>query len=191
MPEDPRQERLLDAALATFLRFGFRKTSMAEVARAAGLSRQALYLRHATKEELFRAAVEHALELGFAAASAHLDAKDAPIDERLVGAFDEWVGRYVGIFGADVSDLEEVSHGLVGHLIEEHEARFREAVAKAIRGSALPGAYKPAGISAKQLADTLGATARGLKHAASSRSDFRERIQLAVRTLCFPLRKQA
>jgi len=41
-PDDLRRRRLLDVALATFLRFGFRKTSMEEVARAAGLSRQGL-----------------------------------------------------------------------------------------------------------------------------------------------------
>ena len=34
-----RRRRLLDAALNTFLRYGFRKTSMEEVARAAKLSR--------------------------------------------------------------------------------------------------------------------------------------------------------
>src|SRR5690349_11830561 len=93
--EDPRRERLLDAALQAFLRYGFRKTSMEEVARGAGLSRQALYLHFETKEVLFRAAVRHALELGLRAASEHLGATDARVADRLVGAFDEGVGRYV------------------------------------------------------------------------------------------------
>lgn len=188
---DPRRQRLLEAAHGTFTRFGFRKTSMEEVARAAGLSRQALYLHFATKEELFRAAVRHTLEVGRAAAKGHLDDESLPIDEKLVGAFDEWVGRWVGILGADVADLEEASHRLVGGLYEEYDARFHEAVAKVIRASALARAYKPAAVSPKELADTLGATARGLKHAATSRADFRERISVAVRALCLPLRKRA
>lgn len=188
--EDPRRLRLLDAALGTFMRFGFRKTSMEEVARAAGLSRQALYLHFATKEELFRAAVRHTLDLGLAAAKARLDDEDAPIDDRLVGAFDEWLGRFVGIMGGGVSDLEEASHRLVGGLIDEYEARFHEAVTKAVRASALAPSYKPAGISPKELAETLGATARGLKYLAASRADFRARISVAVRALCLPLRKR-
>ena len=48
--DDPRRSRVLEAALGVFLRYGFRKTSMDEVARAADLSRQGLYLQFATKE---------------------------------------------------------------------------------------------------------------------------------------------
>jgi len=189
--EDSRRERLLDAALQAFLRYGFRKTSMEEVARGAGLSRQALYLHFETKEVLFRAAVRHALELGLRAASEQLGATDTRLADRLVGAFDEWVGRYVGLWGADVSDLEEASHRLVGGLIDEYEERFRDAVAKGIRASTLAAAFKPLGISPRQLADTLGATARGLKHAAKTRADFHERFTIAVRALCFPLKGRA
>jgi AcrR family transcriptional regulator len=38
-----RQERVLAAALEVFGRYGFRKTSMDEVARSADISRQGLY----------------------------------------------------------------------------------------------------------------------------------------------------
>lgn len=41
-----------------FLRFGYRNTSMHEVARAAGLSRQGSYLRSATEQALFHAVIE-------------------------------------------------------------------------------------------------------------------------------------
>ena len=47
--DDPRRSRLLEAALGVFLRYGYKKTSMDEVARAADLSRQGLYLHFATK----------------------------------------------------------------------------------------------------------------------------------------------
>ena len=42
------------AALAVFGRQGFQRTSMAEVAKAAGMSRAALYLRFADKAALFQ-----------------------------------------------------------------------------------------------------------------------------------------
>jgi AcrR family transcriptional regulator len=50
---------LLDAALGVFSRFGYRKTSMDEVARMADFSRQGLYFYYAAKEDLFRATVLH------------------------------------------------------------------------------------------------------------------------------------
>ena len=189
-PEGARRRRLLEAALATFLRYGFRKTSMEEVARAGQLSRQALYLHFATKEELFGAAVQHFLQTGLEAAGVALDG-EATLEARLGEAFDAWVGRYVGLFGADVSDLQQASQELVGPLIQEHEERFVERVARALRSSGLPAAYRSAGISARQLADTLNATARGLKHGTASRAEFGERFSIAVRALCLPLRERS
>jgi TetR/AcrR family transcriptional regulator, regulator of autoinduction and epiphytic fitness len=189
-PDELRRRRLLDAALATFGRFGFRKTSMEEVARAAHLSRQGLYLHFANKEELFRAAVEHLLETGLAGASARLRDAARSVEDKLAGAFDEWIGRYVGLIGADVTDLQEASDQLVGPLVAEHEEQFLEAVTRLIRGSGLPAAYKPAGLTARQLADTLHATARGLKHGCATRAEFVERFSVAVRALCLPLKSR-
>jgi len=186
---DDKRSRLLDAALGTFVRFGFRKTSMDEVARAADVSRQTLYLHFATKEDLFRAAVAHAMETGLDLAEASLRDSSVSIERKLAGAFDAWFGRYIGMVGADVSDLEQVGHALVGPLFAESEKRFAEMIAKAIRGSKLPAAYKSEGISARQLADMLCATARGLKHECASRAEFGERFGIALRALAMPLKE--
>ncbi len=47
-PADARQAAVLEAAVGVFARYGYRKTSMDEVARAAGVSRQGLYLQFAS-----------------------------------------------------------------------------------------------------------------------------------------------
>src|SRR5689334_14963481 len=171
--EDQRRQRVLEAALGVFLRYGFKKTSMDEVARAADLSRQGLYGHFASKEELFRATVQYALDAALSAASARLRDPDAAIDARLIGGFDEWTGRYVGMLqGADVAELIELRDTLVGGLVTEYEELFLDAVTRAIRASGLVAAYKPAGLTARQLAETLNATARGLKHSCTSRVAF-------------------
>lgn len=72
-------------------------------------------------------------------------------------------------------------------MIAEAERRFAEAVAKTITTSRLAAAYKPAGLTARQLTDTLAATARGLKHSSASREEFVRSIGIAVRALCLPL----
>lgn len=183
--DDVRRRRILEAAIATFLRYGYRKTSMEEVARAADISRQGLYLHFPTKEDLFCAGVTFVFESALAGAVARLRDTDASLEDRIAGAFDEWIGRFVGMIGGDVSDLETASKHLVGPLIADNEAAFLDALTKAIRTSGLAGAYKPAGLTAKQLAETLNATARGLKHSCATRAEFAERFGVAVRAMCF------
>ncbi|NBM18226.1 TetR/AcrR family transcriptional regulator [Streptomyces sp. GC420] len=64
MPEltEARHDRFLRAAVDCFSRFGYRRTSMDVIARAAKVSRPALYQYFRNKEEIFRAAVRWGLE---------------------------------------------------------------------------------------------------------------------------------
>ncbi|WP_437480007.1 TetR/AcrR family transcriptional regulator [Sorangium sp. So ce1014] len=182
--EDARRRRLMDAALTVFLRFGFRKASMDEIARAAGVSRQGLYLHFATKEELFRASVEHFLDGALAAVTAALGDAELSLERRLVGAFDAWVGRFVGALGPGAADLSAASDELVGPMIAQREGQFIEAVTRALRAAGLVAVYRPLGITGRQLAATLHASARGLKHSAGTREAFVEGMTIAVRVMC-------
>lgn len=56
-PEDGTSSRVLAAARACFLRYGVRKTSMADIADAAGMARQSLYRYAASKSALVDAAL--------------------------------------------------------------------------------------------------------------------------------------
>ncbi|AKT38826.1 TetR/AcrR family transcriptional regulator [Chondromyces crocatus] len=186
---EPRQRQLLEAALGVFIRYGFRKTSMDEVARAAQVSRQGLYLHFATKEELFRATLQHAFETALEEALGRLGDESAPLHERLTGAFDAWIGRYVGVFGADAADLNEASKALGGASVSDHEKSLLDAVAKVLRASGLVAAYRPAGITARQLAETLNATGIGLKHRVATRAEFVEGMRIAARAVCLSLER--
>ena len=55
---DPRQKAILDSAWRAFSTYGFRKTSMDDIARGAGMSRPAVYLHYKNKEAIFRRLVE-------------------------------------------------------------------------------------------------------------------------------------
>lgn len=54
-----RPDELLAAALAVFGERGFRQTTLEEVAARAGVSKGTVYLYFASKDDLFRAVVEH------------------------------------------------------------------------------------------------------------------------------------
>src|SRR3954462_8951898 len=55
-----KQERVIAGATDVFLRYGFARTTMGDIAERVGMSRPALYLLFAGKDEVF-AAVIHRL----------------------------------------------------------------------------------------------------------------------------------
>ncbi len=52
--EDTRQKAILTSAFQAFAAYGFRKTSMDDIARGAGMSRPAVYLHYKNKEDIVR-----------------------------------------------------------------------------------------------------------------------------------------
>ena len=52
-----RAQRILDAAAALILRWGFQKTTLDDVSRQAGVAKGTMYLHWKTREELFRALI--------------------------------------------------------------------------------------------------------------------------------------
>src|SRR3954470_18387921 len=92
----PRRERVLAVALDVFGRYGFRKASMDEIARAADISRQGLYLHFANKDALFRAAVRQELDTALGEFSRCGDEEGVVGGRRTAPARDAWLGRYVG-----------------------------------------------------------------------------------------------
>jgi AcrR family transcriptional regulator len=186
-PIDARQAAVLDAAVSVFARYGFRKTSMEEVARAAGASRQGLYLQFANKEELFRKAVEHVLGSQLKAAVAALSRREETLELRLVAACDTWSGRFVGALGADAADLMCASTSLAGATLTQYQTQFELALTRAIADSPLKDYCTTAGLCPSDLARTLIATARGLKHCSASREEFVKGMTVAARMFCLPL----
>ena len=189
-PADARQLALLDAAVGVFARYGFRKTSMEEVARAAGVSRQGLYLQFANKEELFRKALEHSLNNQLIAAEAALSRQQESLEQRLIAACDAWSGRFVGSLGADAADLMCASTSLAGATLTHYETRFEQAVTQAIAESPLKIFCASAGMCPADLARALHATARGLKQRSASREEFVKGMTVAARMFCTPLNQR-
>ncbi|MBO8193275.1 TetR/AcrR family transcriptional regulator [Streptomyces oryzae] len=168
-----RRARVLDAALTTFARFGYRKTSMEEVARAAHISRPGLYFLFSSKEVLFRAAVTQALERDIATVEHVLADIARPLSERLIEAFDQWAGRYIGPLTRDVAEVIEANPDLLGEIVETAPRRFEELITDAI-------AAETEREAARAVAQTLISASIGLKQQAPSREFFLERLKAAI-----------
>lgn len=164
---------VLDSAMVTFARFGYRKTSMEEVARAAHISRPGLYFLFSSKETLFRAAVTQALERDITAIERVLADTGRPLPERLVEAFDQWAGRYIGPLTRDVSVVIEDNPDLLGEIAETTPRRFEELITQAI-------AVESGREAAPLVAQTMISASIGLKHQAAAREFYLERLEVAI-----------
>src|SRR5712691_86922 len=54
-----RAERILDAAAELILRWGYRKTTIDDIAKQAGVAKGTIYLHWKTREDLFQALIRH------------------------------------------------------------------------------------------------------------------------------------
>jgi AcrR family transcriptional regulator len=171
-----RRELVLAAALDTFVHYGYRKTSMEDVARAAAISRPGLYLLFGSKQELFSAAVTQALDRSLAAVNEVLAGTTRPLRDRLLDAFDHWSGRYIGAMSREVNSMAGEYADMLGPAVAEYPLRFAALLSAALAES--PDTAEPARSAA--VAQTLISTSVGIKHEVTTREAFLERLATAI-----------
>lgn len=170
-----RRLDVLDAALRTFTRFGYRKTSMDDVAKEAHISRPGLYFLFTSKSGLFRDAAERGIELDLFEAEKALTASGQPVNERIVAAFDAWAGRYIGPL-QDTATLIADNPDLLGPTALSGPARFEAFLTATLEQTTLSWAASTA-------ARTLISLSIGIKHQTASRDEYRSRMADALRLL--------
>jgi TetR/AcrR family transcriptional regulator, regulator of autoinduction and epiphytic fitness len=169
-----RRERVLAVALEVFGRYGFRKTSMDEVARSADISRQGLYLYFASKEALFREAVRQELDAALADASRCLNEEGAELGQRVVAALDAWLGRYVGsMLSSDISGLLQNPAVQLGDMVDAASAAFDAQLAATVAAATAEKDRRRLGVTPEEIAAALHTVGQGAKYLASSRGESR------------------
>lgn len=171
-----RRESVLESALLTFARYGYRKASMDTVARAARISRPGLYFLFSSKEELFRAAVTRALDGDLIAAKHILDDTSRPLPERLLATFDRWAGRYVGPMTREITVVIEDNPEILGSATESAPRRFADLITDAIAAD-MPEA---GGARIFALSQTLISVSIGIKHQVEERTTYLQRLEVAI-----------
>lgn len=183
MELDRRREIVVSAA-GLFLRYGFRKTSMDDVARAAKLSRQGLYFHFSNKEEVFRAVIEHVAEVTLTALQTALAPSEQSLEERLLAGFAAMSEETLGCSDpANVQELFAAAKDLVGDVVQRLDEQIVLALAKTLkreqRARVSAGHTPPLA-----LAEHLYATSYGLKHRGHIGEDYLDRMRVAVRVVC-------
>lgn len=178
--KEARIAAIVAAAEGVFFRYGFKKTSMDDLARAAGLSRQGLYLYFPTKEALFKETVSRAMAMIRAAQQSALARKDVPLEERLLEVFTV----FTHVDTENLDELLAAAKDLVGESMNELDAAIVADLAKALRAENVPARWKEAGFSARDLAEHLLAAFHGVKHHAKRPADIASRMRIAIRLVC-------
>jgi AcrR family transcriptional regulator len=161
--------------LEVFGRYGFRKTSMDEIARAADISRQGLYLHFANKEALFRAAVRQELDTAVGDVSRCLTEEGVGLEQRVVAALDAWLGRYVGaMLGSDIGAMFLNPAMQLGDLVDPAIAAVDAHIAAAIADAMRENDRRRLGVSPEEITESLHTLTQGARFLSESRGESRE-----------------
>jgi AcrR family transcriptional regulator len=183
---DAKSDHILDAALPVFVRHGFRKASMADIARAAGISRASLYLSFSSKEEVFRAGSTRAHARTMQDVAAVL-AGHGDVFERLEGAVAAFHEGLIAPFAgsADAVELFDVNMALARDITLAARDRLVALLAQALADAQGAGAVAPDRLQARpvDLAGVIVAAMDGIKHAPGDGGQREAHMRLFMRLL--------
>jgi AcrR family transcriptional regulator len=162
-----RIEQIAEAALRLFARYGYKRTSMDDIAREAGVARATLYLHFKGKDDVFRAMlaglggrVETRCREVLAMPGGFADRLAALLVAHHGAAYSAFsAGEHLGelkavmvaIAGAELAAFEMIFVGLARQLFEEAEGRGEIAIGRS-------------GLSLEVLIATLMRAAAGAKY---------------------------
>ncbi|WP_164611957.1 TetR/AcrR family transcriptional regulator [Pseudotabrizicola algicola] len=167
-----RQDMILDAAFHAFASYGYRRTTMDDIARGAGMSRSALYLHYRNKEDVFRSLAERYFSEAVAALEAALAVPGQSPEEALAAAFLAKDGKFMDVVlsAPHGAELLDAGMNVTRDLADAASARKVAILARWLAG--LPMAE---GIGAPEaVARTIMVSAMGLKFPGQTLEGYRQ-----------------
>lgn len=158
MSDEERVTAVLDAAYSCFTRHGVRRTTMDDIARAADMSRPAVYQYVRNKEDAFRRLVERMLDAAVDASREAL-AQDDDLHTRLTGALRAKLRMVMRVWHdspAHAAELLAVDARVSSDLITRYDESMRALLQDALEQSGH-------GARAGTVAELLLALTRGLE----------------------------
>lgn len=167
-----RRQRILKAALDVFMRYGYRRTTMDDIAREVGKSRPALYLSFPSKEALLIGVVEMGFDETFRAIEAGLPGQGS-LSAKLRYVFELWSVRPFELVARSpaASELMNGDYTVANEVFARGAKRLAAILSELIRAAvADPDALQP---SAEVRARIMIAAAHGYKNVARDTQELR------------------
>ena len=155
------------AALELFTRYGYRKTSIDDIAEAAQVAKRTVYLHFENKAAVFLAILEY---LGDQVRQRCVAAErmGGTAVDRLAGLLDAYFGMGFELFSKSehMPELEEtfsrLARARIGYLNTEYEARLATFLRSLEKTGEIQG--PPRGLTVEQIVHILVRAAEGAKH---------------------------
>ncbi|WP_170585791.1 TetR/AcrR family transcriptional regulator [Ruegeria arenilitoris] len=173
--DDTRAKAILTSAFQAFSAYGFRKTSMDDIARGAGMSRPAVYLHYKNKEAIVRS-LTHAHYAEKIEAVAQALQGDGTVPEILARAIDAQIAGMAAILASPHGlEMLDTSKSTAADIVAEGEAALADLYAEWLKRELAAGRVRlPDGPA--ETARTITATLKGIKMTASNAEEFEQRI---------------
>lgn len=179
-------DQILESSLAVFCRYGFGKTTMKDLADAAGISRAALYLHFSNKEDLFRAGSQRAHETVMTEVDSALSTTGPVIDR-----IDRAMTAYLQGLMEEISssphgqELFDSNLAISGDITRESRERLTRRIAQALDEAASAEEIDLTAVDATstELAGLILATAEGMKRTRGETEKLSDGSSLFMRIL--------
>lgn len=162
------QNDKLEAALGVFLHYGYKKTSMDDLAGAFGISRQGLYKNYSSKQEIFEKVFTYHVERSLQGVKSALHAPNGTLHGKLERAFHFAAGQYINRLRSSPHSYE------ILHIVsdrddkEHHHNLYQEMFKNFLKTNKV----SPANGTLDDVVATMMAALDGLVHMAASEKEF-------------------
>ncbi|HET6585215.1 MAG TPA: TetR/AcrR family transcriptional regulator [Nannocystaceae bacterium] len=178
---------ILAAALDLFAKYGYRRTSIDDVARAAGIAKGSVYLHFPGKRELFRAGCEAVLADVLGKVEA-VRKKPGPVRERVLALLEAKFAHLHDLVGSSphAPEILDTTTGLAADIVERADKRFLDALAEVLADGDERGelALARLHLSPAQAAGVVFRCAEGTTQAPNmAAKTYRKRLQQLVDVL--------
>jgi AcrR family transcriptional regulator len=191
---DGKREAILDAALTLFGRYGYRRTSIDDIARAAGVAKGTVYLHVESKAALFRTLSRSVLD-GVLANARAAAASHGGVGERLTAILDAKFGFFHELLhrSPHASELVDSTSRLCADVFAAGDTAYLAVLTKAVADAVRRGELAPRrhGLTADDVARLLVAGAHGIDADPArtlSNDEHRTRLGALVRVVVDGLR---
>jgi AcrR family transcriptional regulator len=162
---DGKREAILGAALELFGRYGYRRTSIDDIARQAGIAKGTVYLYVENKEALFRTLSQTLLDGVLANARAAATGR-GNVAARLTAILDAKFGYFHGLLQGSphVNELMDSKSRLCADVFAAGDAAYLQLLTKTVSEAVRRGELAPKrhGLGAEDVARLLMAGAHGI-----------------------------
>jgi AcrR family transcriptional regulator len=184
-----KTEHVIATARKIFLRYGYRRVTMGDLAESAQMSRPALYLVFPSKEQIFTEVVSRLINESLDEIRNRIP-QFKTVEEKLAFAFEVWCVRPFELMQAspDASDLLESSYEFAAKVTTKAAADFELLLAEVLEP--LVRKQTALKLSPLQMARILRTSVHGLKSAAKDSAELRQLISDLCKIILISIRKR-